>query len=65
MATTVWNLKEGNLIGNTDIHSQGKVRMPMFIIPIPIPAFTEGAACRETAKRISDRLKNNNPLKDK
>ncbi len=65
IATTVWNLKEGISIGNTDTHFQGKVRMPMFIIPIPIPAFTEGAACSETARRISDRLKNNNPLEDK
>ena len=65
IATTIWNLKEGISLGNTDIHFQGKLRMPMLIIPIPIPAFTEGAACSETAMRISDRLKNNNPLEDK
>jgi hypothetical protein len=65
IATTIWNLKEGISLGNTDIHFQGKVRVPMLIIPIPIPVFTEGLACSETAMRISDRLKNNNPLEDK
>jgi hypothetical protein len=65
IATTIWNLKERISLGNTDIHFQGKVRVPMLIIPIPIPAFTEGSACSETAMRISDRLKNNNPLEDK
>jgi hypothetical protein len=64
IATTIWNLKEGISLGNTDIHVQGKVRVPMLIIPLPIPAFTEASACSETAMRISDRF-NNNSLEDK
>ncbi len=56
MATTVLNLKDATTIGSTDIHFHGSVEVPMLIIPIPIPAFTQSAACNETAKLISDCL---------
>lgn len=65
ITTTVWNLKEVVSMGSTDIHFQGAIRVPMFIIPIPIPVFTESTACSETAERISDCIKNNDSLKDK
>ena len=65
MATTVFNLKDATTIGSTDLHFQGNVRMPMLLIPIPIPAFTQSAACSKTAELISDCLRNNPPLKDK
>ena len=65
MATTVFNLKDATTIGSTDVHFQGNVRIPMLLIPIPIPAFTQSFACSETAKLISDCLRNNDLLKDK
>jgi hypothetical protein len=61
LATTVLNLTDATTIGSTDVRFHGKLRMPMLIIPIPIPAFTQGAACSETAKLISDCLKNKDP----
>lgn len=65
ITTTVWNLEEVVSMGTTDIHYQGSIRVPMFIIPLPIPVFTESTACSETAKRISDCIKNKDSLQDK
>ena len=59
IATTVFNLKDATAIGSTDVHFHGNVRMPMLLIPIPIPAFTQSAACSETARIISDCLSKN------
>jgi len=52
----VWDLNKQISVGNTEVHSQGKFRMPWFIIPIPIPTDTKGTACEETAELIADFL---------
>ena len=58
MATTVLNIRDATTIGSTDINFHGSIEVPMLIIPIPIPAFTQSAACSETAKLISECFKN-------
>ena len=63
--TKVWDLKNNVDLGDTDVNIQGTVKILWFFAPIPIPVFTERAACSETAKQITERLINNNPLKDK
>ena len=65
MATTVFNLIDATTLGSTDVHYHGNVRVPMLLIPIPIPAFTQSAACSETARLISNRIMNSGPRKDK
>lgn len=65
ISTSIWYLKEGVSIGGTDIHVKGRVRWFGLIIPIPVPAFTERAACSETAKLISDCLTAKVPHGDK
>jgi hypothetical protein len=57
IATSVFDLKQAAAVSSTDIHYKGTVHVPMLIIPIPIPVFTESSACKETARRISDSLK--------
>ena len=57
--TTLWDLKEIVLLGNTDISFKGTAVFVITIIPpfvFFVPAFTEGSACKETAKRISNCL---------
>jgi hypothetical protein len=57
--TTLWDLKEIVLLGDTDISFEGKEGFVMTIIPpfvFLIPAYTESSACHETAKRISNCL---------
>ena len=65
MATTVLNIRDATTLGSTDINFHGSVEVPMLIIPIPIPAFTQSAACSETAKLISECFENKEPLKGK
>ena len=60
IATSVIDLKEATSLGSTDIHYKGTIHMPMLIIPIPIPVFTQSSACKETARRISESLKVDN-----
>ncbi len=52
----VWDINKQISVGNTEVHSQGKFRMPWFIMPIPIPTDTKGTACEETAELIADFL---------
>jgi hypothetical protein len=40
---------------------RGGVYVPAFILPIPIMASTETAACEELSRRIHDRLMRNGP----
>lgn len=58
IGTTLLNLKDSTSIGNTDVHSKGRSRTPMFILPFFIPSFSEDTACSETAKRIANLLIN-------
>ena len=65
ITTTVWDFKESVSIGDTDVHVKGKMRWLGLIIPVPIPAFTETTACKETAKRISNCLTGKDPITNK
>ena len=57
IATSVFDLNRAAALGSTDVHYKGTIHMPMLIIPIPIPVFTQSSACKETAKQISAALK--------
>ncbi len=63
--TTVWNLNEKIIIGNTDVNFQGTVHLPILGLPIVIPALTESSACSETVKRISNSIRGNSSPKEK
>ena len=57
IATSVFDLSQATALGSTDVHYKGTIHMPMLIIPIPIPVFTQSSACKETARQISNALK--------
>ena len=66
--TTLWDLKEIVRVGDTDISFEGTVIGYVGMIPpffIINPGLTEGSACRETAKRISNCLKGKGSQTDK
>jgi hypothetical protein len=65
ISTTVWDLRKIALVGDTDVHFQGTVHIPIIGIPFVIPAFTESSACSETTKRISNCLTGEVSHKDK
>jgi hypothetical protein len=65
ISTTVWDLRKMALVGDTDVHFQGTVHIPVIGIPFVIPAFTESSACSETTKRISNCLTGEVSHKDK
>ena len=63
ITTTIFNLDNGSILGNTDVTSEGVVGGAIFvIIPIPALAFTESKACNQTAKQLIDYFKKNNQL---
>ena len=66
--TTLWDLKEIDRVGDTDISFKGTAGGGITIIPpfvFIIPAFTESNACKETARRISNCLKGKDSITDK
>ena len=65
ISTTVWDLRKMALVGDTDVHFQGTVHIPIIGIPFVIPAFTESSACSETTERISNCLTGEVSHKDK
>jgi len=65
IGTSLWDLKEAELLGDTDVTVKGKMHMPIVGIPILIPALSESSACSETVKRISTCLKGKNLNKEK
>lgn len=61
MSAVVWDLEQPLSSGTVDITVSGTIYVPAFILPIPIPVFTETRACTEIAQRLAQFLGSGGP----
>lgn len=61
MSAVVWDLEQPLSPGTVDVTVSGTIFMPAFILPIPIPVFTETRACAEIAEKLAEFLGGGGP----
>ncbi len=54
ITAVIWDLARMVSLGDLHVETSGTFKWIGFYLPIPIPCFTKGTACSETAKTISD-----------
>lgn len=52
ISVIIWDLGETTPARHQDSHVEGTTWIPAFILPIPIPAFTETEACHDMSRQI-------------
>lgn len=56
LSAKLWDIKEVGEAEKIDAGDRGTTVIPIFILPIPIPAATQADACRELASRIAESI---------
>ena len=52
ISVVIWDLAGAAPAGHQESRVEGTTFIPAFILPIPIPALTEGAACRDMSRQV-------------
>lgn len=52
ISVVIWEMGEPMPASHRESRATGTTLIPAFILPIPIPALTEGAACRDMSRQI-------------